>query len=941
VRLVGRDGIELHPSFHFENGTARLMLDERHFTPGFYTLFVTRTDNATGQSETASQEFAWGVLAMNTDKDRYHQNESAHIDFGVLDENGKIVCDAALTLAVTLPDGTREELSTAGGGIHVTGTCGRKEGGLLTPDYQTDLPLPLIGDYQLELTAVRPDATAHTTSTITSTLKVVTTTPYLISRTAATRLWPFAPSTMDIAVAFEQDFTGTITDVVPQGFSVLSATPSATIGTFPGGNDTGIAWTGSWHAGETAHFHYVYDAPDISPQFFLIGPLQMDGAAGHDQEMRSWEIANDDAGASATYRITSDVFPGGGAETARSNNYILSDTIGEPIVGFGSTAAYALNSGYRQTTQPALTSLSLGCPTTTTLGTITFSGQQTGSGTCTVTTDNPTGYSLAWTAGSNNANGLVGYWKFDETTGTTAYDDSGNGYDGTLTNGPTISTDVPSNFFSTRSLSFDGVNDYVEWPDANADAIFLGKTALTVSVWIKPLATESGKHWLEYGDGASTFSLEGSTSVASFYTNNGSAISTSLTVGAWNHIVLMMDGTNKKIFKNGVEVASTAFSSALTNGSLFRIGGRGATRNTNSDFDDLRIYSRALSSAEIQDLASKAPPGAMTASGSQLDNIPPYSLPATGGLVGHWRMDERTAGSTVADSSGQGNDGTPNGAGGANNLPQPSTSIPSGTNFRDSRSLNFDGTDDYVGILDANSLHLTTGMTLSAWIKPTDVANYRQIISKFGSSGNYSHEIMLAPTGELRMDVSGNGTNDQSLVTSGLGLTSGNWYHIAGTFNAGRVTLYVNGVQQATTTLSVTSLYPGTTNPSIGRDPAGSQFFKGNIDDARIYNRALSAAEVKALYNTPQTWNVTATGAGFGARLRSSSTDTDAKWGTDGSSDKWLNIGDGNYPVVTRSSLTATGGSTEIIQYRAEVGASKLVFPGLYQMTTVYTASAL
>lgn len=56
---------------------------------------------------------------------------------------------------------------------------------------------------------------------------------------------------------------------------------------------------------------------------------------------------------------------------------------------------------------------------------------------------------------------LVGYWKFDETSGTTAADASGDGNTGTHTNGPTISTDVSStiSFTNPRSLSFDGTND--------------------------------------------------------------------------------------------------------------------------------------------------------------------------------------------------------------------------------------------------------------------------------------------------------------------------------------------------------------------------------------------------------------------------------------------------------------------------------------------------
>src|SRR5205823_2004063 len=76
-------------------------------------------------------------------------------------------------------------------------------------------------------------------------------------------------------------------------------------------------------------------------------------------------------------------------------------------------------------------------------------------------------------------------------------------------------------------------------------------------------------------------------------------------------------------------------------------------------------------------------------------------------------------------------------------------------------------------------------------------------------------------------------------------------------------------------------------------------------------------------------------------RVHSSSTDTDSKWGTDGSSDKWLNIGDGSYPVVARPTRTTGSGSSEIVPFRAEIGGSAIVTPGTYQTNVVMTAVAL
>jgi hypothetical protein len=92
---------------------------------------------------------------------------------------------------------------------------------------------------------------------------------------------------------------------------------------------------------------------------------------------------------------------------------------------------------------------------------------------------------------------------------------------------------------------------------------------------------------------------------------------------------------------------------------------------------------------------------------------------------------------------------------------------------------------------------------------------------------------------------------------------------------------------------------------------------------------------------TPDTWTVANNDARWGGRLSSTSTDTDVKWGTDLSTDKWLNVGTGSYTVVSRSSRTDLAGSTETLQFRAEIGAQKIQPTGTYQANVTLTASAL
>lgn len=413
VRLVSSAGNTIYPRYHFENGNATLVLDERRFRPGFYTLIITSTDSVSGDSSSASQSLAWGVLAMNTDKDRYRVGETSEIHFGVLDELGAIVCDADLTLTITDPDNVDTILKTSNGTIEVTGTCGDKEAGLISPDYRTSHTMSKAGTYVLSLEAV---TNTHTT-TIDSDVQVVNGPAFLVKRTAATRLWPFAPSPMAIEVEFLSAFSGTIMDIVPSGFIVTSEAPDAELILDPETRDTQIVWRGSYEAGETASIAYIYDAPDIFPEFYLIGPLKMTDDNGTVfEEYRSWQIANDDASASTNYKFRRDVIASGGGEFALSSNYKLSDTIGEVGAGFVRSDNYELEGGYRHSDDSFI---SLACFTTLDLGTIPGFGQATGEANCTVIADDDAGYTLSWQVTTGSGGTQTGYMinQFENTIG--------------------------------------------------------------------------------------------------------------------------------------------------------------------------------------------------------------------------------------------------------------------------------------------------------------------------------------------------------------------------------------------------------------------------------------------------------------------------------------------------------------------------------------------
>lgn len=195
------------------------------------------------------------------------------------------------------------------------------------------------------------------------------------------------------------------------------------------------------------------------------------------------------------------------------------------------------------------------------------------------------------------------------------------------------------------------------------------------------------------------------------------------------------------------------------------------------------------------------------------------------GLIGWWKFDELSGNAT--DSSDQGNTGTPTG-----------TTIIS--NCVRSGCRQFNGSSDLVnlGAVGASA----TAFTVSVWAYPA-VAGQRTQIGKCNSSAAYcNYYIRNAASG-----FTTGGTNYHEIT---LSLTTKVWTLVTMTYDGASLCGYLNGVLSGSC-LSVSGSADTTGTLSIGRLGAysGGQFWSGNIDDVRIYNRALTAQEVLDLYN--------------------------------------------------------------------------------------------
>jgi hypothetical protein len=204
-------------------------------------------------------------------------------------------------------------------------------------------------------------------------------------------------------------------------------------------------------------------------------------------------------------------------------------------------------------------------------------------------------------------------------------------------------------------------------------------------------------------------------------------------------------------------------------------------------------------------------------------------------LVGAWSFDE-SSGSTVSDSSGHGNDGTITGA------QRTSVGVAGG-------ALAFDGTDDRVEIPDSASLDLSEGMTVEGWVRPNVLAGgARPLAVKEDDDDEPLWGLDAANTGGL---PSGQAFTDVARSAHGSTKVAPvpTWTHLATTYDGTQIRLYLNGRLVG----SAAQRGPLATGPGPLRIGAGAwgERFDGLIDEVRVYDRALTAGEIRLDLGTP------------------------------------------------------------------------------------------
>jgi len=212
------------------------------------------------------------------------------------------------------------------------------------------------------------------------------------------------------------------------------------------------------------------------------------------------------------------------------------------------------------------------------------------------------------------------------------------------------------------------------------------------------------------------------------------------------------------------------------------------------------------------------------------------------GLVGCWLFNEG-AGMKLFDISGYNNTGT------LTNM-----EAADWVQGKRGKALSFDGSDEYVDLgTSAGNFNNTDSFSVSAWINANTLnSTNRCIVNRVTGSQANGWEMRITTANKVRFILASTDANYNGQDTTVL--STNTWYHVVGTWNGSDAKIFLNGVEDTSTPITQNSVgtITGTRTLAVGANAiTSSSYFPGSIDDVRIYNRALTAQEVKELYVNP------------------------------------------------------------------------------------------
>jgi hypothetical protein len=171
-------------------------------------------------------------------------------------------------------------------------------------------------------------------------------------------------------------------------------------------------------------------------------------------------------------------------------------------------------------------------------------------------------------------------------------------------------------------------------------------------------------------------------------------------------------------------------------------------------------------------------------------------------------------------------------------------------------ALQLDGLNDRVLIPNSTSIaSASSQITVAAWVYMTDISDeWITVIQRTNSGGQFLDFQMHARAGGAQpffiVDWNRNGKEDAGEIVWGdIVLAANRWYFLTATYDGSAMRFYIDGTLRGTQAKSGGTIPNSGKQIWIGGNDVWGEYFKGRIDEVRIYNQALSAAEIQALYS--------------------------------------------------------------------------------------------
>jgi hypothetical protein len=434
--------------------------------------------------------------------------------------------------------------------------------------------------------------------------------------------------------------------------------------------------------------------------------------------------------------------------------------------------------------------------------------------------------------------GLVGWWKGDGNTLDSVLGNNGVAQNITYTNG------VVGQAFACDPNNFPyGTYTGIQIPDQPA---YVLTNSLSIEGWVRPRGDGYCIFWRgdnRPGMDPYFIGMWGNNNIKFQICDqdgNTVTVGTYLTYNQWTHVAATLDGSTgtMSIYTNGV-LADQTVTAVRPFGDLIPedspgvgIGNLNDGQNNfpfTGDIDEISLYNRALTTAEIQSIYNASSAG----------KCPPSCTPAPSGLVGWW--------------PGEGN---ANDIVGMNNGLLENVTFTSGVVGQafacDPNNFPY-GTYTGIQIPDQPAYVLTNSLSIEGWIRPRG-DGYCIFWRGDNRPGLDPYVLSMQGNNNLRFYIEDESGNSAFVGTN---INYNQWYHVAATWDgeSGIMKLYINGQLASQTVTAVRpfgDLIPGD-SPGVGignlNDGQNNFPFTGDIDEISLYNRALSAAEIQAIYN--------------------------------------------------------------------------------------------